>query len=359
VIERYDPLKGERLQILSETGAVNPDLEPSLANEELRRIYGLMLTTRTADLKAMRLQRQGRMGTFAPGLGQEACQVGSASAVGKKDWVFPYFRDLGTYITLGLPLKNYYLLWMGSEEGGRIPEGLNIFTVTIPVATHLPQAVGFAMALRYRKEQAAVVAYFGDGATSEGDFNEALNFAGVFRSPVVFICVNNQYAISTPVSRQTAAKTIAQKAVAYGFSGIQVDGNDALAMYAATREALDKARSGGGPTLIEAYTYRMSDHTTSDDASRYRTKDEVGEWARRDPLERFKTYLKAKGLWSEEFEAGIQKEADDLVNRAVDEAESAPPPRPEDYFTYTYREMPPGLKEELAALQSFLKEGGR
>lgn len=356
MIERYDPLKGERLQILSETGAVDPDLEPSLSSDDLQQIYRLMLTTRTADLKAIRLQRQGRMGTFAPGLGQEACQVGSASAVAKKDWVFPYFRDLGTYITLGLPLKNYFLLWMGSEEGGRIPAALNIFTVAIPVATHLPHAVGFAMALRYRKEDAAVVTYFGDGATSEGDFSEALNFAGVFRSPVVFICVNNQYAISTPVSRQTAARTIAQKAVAYGFPGIQVDGNDALAMFAATREALEKARAGGGPTLIEAFTYRMSDHTTSDDASRYRTKNEVEEWAKRDPLERFKAYLKGKGLWNEDFETRIQKEAEDMVNRAVDDAENTPPPRLEDYFIYTYKDMPPSLKDELADLQNFSKE---
>jgi pyruvate dehydrogenase E1 component alpha subunit len=359
LIERYDPLKGERLQILSETGAADPALEPSLTNDDLQRIYSLMATARACDLKAIRLQRQGRMGTFAPSLGHEACQVGSAFAVGKKDWVFPYFRDLGTYITLGLPLKNFFLLWMGSEEGSRIPEGLNIFTVTIPVATHLPQAVGFAMALRYRKEEAAVVAYFGDGATSEGDFSEALNFAGVFRSPVVLICVNNQYAISTPVSRQTAARTIAQKAVAYGFAGVQVDGNDALAMYEATREALEKARSEGGPTLIEAFTYRLSDHTTSDDASRYRTKDEVGEWTKKDPLERFRAYLKTKGLWSESFEARIQKEAEDLTNRAVEEAENTPPPRPEDFFVSTYKSLPPSLKDELDDLQTFLKEGGR
>jgi pyruvate dehydrogenase E1 component alpha subunit len=215
------------------------------------------------------------------------------------------------------------------------------------------------MALRYRKEEAAVVAYFGDGATSEGDFSEALNFAGVFRSPVVLICVNNQYAISTPVSRQTAARTIAQKAVAYGFAGVQVDGNDALAMYEATREALEKARSEGGPTLIEAFTYRLSDHTTSDDASRYRTKDEVGEWTKKDPLERFRAYLKTKGLWSESFEARIQKEAEDLTNRAVEEAENTPPPRPEDFFVSTYKSLPPSLKDELDDLQTFLKEGGR
>jgi len=358
MIERFDPLKGQRLQILSETGAADPGLEPPLANDDLRRIYQLMTTSRAVDLKALRLQRQGRMGTFAPCLGHEGCQVGSAFAVGPQDWVFPYFRDLGTFVTLGLPLKNYFLLWMGNEEGSRVPEGLKIFTLTIPVATQLPQAVGFALALRYRKEGGAVLAYFGDGATSEGDFSESLNFAGVFRAPVVFLCVNNQYAISTPVSRQTAARTIAQKAIAYGFAGVQVDGNDALAMYAATREALEKARSGGGPTLIEAFTYRLSDHTTSDDASRYRSEAEVGEWTKRDPIDRFKTYLINKGLWDEDFAKRLQNEAEELINRAVEEAEGTPPPRPEDFFIYTYKTMPPSLKEELDELQAFLK-GGR
>lgn len=359
MIEQFNPLKGDRLQILSETGAADPKLEPKLSDDDLRKIYALMVTARAADTKALRLQRQGRLGTFAQSLGHEACQVGSAMAVGDKDWVFPYFRDLGTFITLGLPLKNYYLLWMGSEDGNRIPDGLNVFTVAVPVSTQLPHAVGFALALKYRKEAAAVTAYFGDGATSEGDFNEALNFAGVFRAPVVFICVNNQYAISLPVSKQTAAPTLAQKAVAYGFSGVQVDGNDALAMYAAASEALEKARKGGGPTLIEAFTYRLADHTTSDDASRYRSKDEVAEWSKRDPIERFKAYLKGKGLWDEGWEARISKEAEDMINRAVEEAESAPPPPPEDYFVYTYKDMPPLLKDELADLRDFLKEGRR
>jgi pyruvate dehydrogenase E1 component alpha subunit len=295
------------------------------------------------------------MGTFAPSLGHEACQVGSAFALQPKDWVFPYFRDLGTYITLGLPLKYYYLYWMGNEEGMRIPPGLNIFTVSVPVGSQLPHAVGFAMAMKYRKEQAAVVAYFGDGATSEGDFNEALNFAGVFKTPNVFICFNNQYAISTPVRQQTAAKTIAQKAGAFGFDGIRADGNDVLAMYALTKEALEKARSGGGPTLIEAFTYRMGNHTTSDDASRYRMEAEVRDWSRRDPLERFKLYLKDKGLWDESFEERVQKEAEDLINKAVEEAENTPPPRPEDFFIHTYKEMTPELNDQLAELQDLLK----
>jgi pyruvate dehydrogenase E1 component alpha subunit len=359
LIEKFDPLKGERLQILAETGLVRPDLEPRLAAADLTRIYGLMVTTRAADEKSLRLQRQGRMGTFAASLGHEACQVGSAFALQKDDWVFPYFRDLGTYITLGLPLKNYFLYWMGNEEGMRIPGGLNIFTISVPVGSHLPHAVGCAMALKYKKKPTVVAAYFGDGATSEGDFSEALNFAGVFRTPNVFICFNNQYAISTPIWKQTASKTIAQKAVAYGFGGILVDGNDVLAMYSAVREALDKARSGGGPTLVEALTYRMGDHTTSDDASRYRAEQEVRDWGKRDPVERFKIYLRGKGLWDESFENRVQKEAEEMINGAVEEAESTPSPRPEDFFIHTYKEMTPELDEQLADLRSYLKGGPR
>ncbi|MEW5900536.1 MAG: pyruvate dehydrogenase (acetyl-transferring) E1 component subunit alpha [Acidobacteriota bacterium] len=359
MIGQYDPLKGERFQILAENGKARPDLEPKIPASDLQKIYSLMALTRAADVKALKLQRQGRMGTFAQSLGHEAAQVGSALAVQKKDWVFPYFRDLGTYVTLGLPLKNYYLYWMGNEEGLRIPDDLNIFTISVPVGSHLPHAVGCGMALKYRNEPAAVLAYFGDGATSEGDFHEALNFAGVFRTPNVFICFNNQYAISTPIRKQTASPTIAQKAVAYGFAGILVDGNDVLAMYAAAKEALEKARSGGGPILIEAFTYRLGDHTTSDDASRYRTEAEVIEWAKKDPLERFRIYLKDRGLWDEAVEHRVQEEAESLISKAVEEAESVPPPRPEDVFAYTYKNMTPALNEQLSELRDFLKGSRR
>ena len=349
----------DMFQVLAEDGRAKPGREPKLSASDLQKLYSLMATTRAADLKALKLQRQGRMGTFAPSLGHEACQVGSAFALQPKDWIFPYFRDLGTYITLGFPLKNYYLYWMGNEEGMRIPSGLNIFTISVPVGSQLPHSVGCGMALNYKKEKAAVLTYFGDGATSEGDFSEALNFAGVFRTPNVFICFNNQYAISTPVRRQTAAKTIAQKAAAYGFDGIRIDGNDVLAMFAMTKEALEKARSGGGPTLIEAFTYRMGNHTTSDDASRYRKETEVNDWNRRDPIERFRLYLEDKGLWDESFEARVQKEAEDMISRAVEEAENTPPPRPEDLFVHTLKEMTPELNDQLAELRDFLKREPR
>ncbi len=359
MIERYDPLKGERLQILGEDGRARPGLEPDLPAEGLRVLYSRMVLTRVADAKALKLQRQGRLGTFASSRGHEACQVGTASAMAPGDWLFPYFRDLGAYLTLGYPLADYFHYWMGNEAGLRTPDGLNIYPLAIPVASQILHAVGAGLAANYRKLKVAVVATFGDGATSEGDFHEAMNFAGVFKTPNVFVCYNNQFAISVPRSRQTASATIAQKAVAYGFRGVQVDGNDVLAVRAAVGEAATAARSGAGPTLVEAYTYRMGDHTTSDDAARYRAKDEVAEWEKRDPILRLRSYLEAKGLWNEGREKEVQDQAAAAVEKAVEAAEARPPATVEDIFAYTYAAMPPTLKEELKELQAALRGGPR
>jgi pyruvate dehydrogenase E1 component alpha subunit len=356
VIEQYDPDKGEMLQILDENAQVVISLEPPLSPDELKKIYELMVMTRAADQKSFKLQRQGRMGTFAPSLGHEACQVGSSFALNRQDWFFPYFRDLGSYITLGFPLSYYFLYWMGNEQGMNIPPHLNIFTLAIPVASHLPLAVGAGMAAAIKGEKLAILCTFGDGATSEGDFHEALNMAGVNKSPNVFLCYNNQYAISTPVKKQTASNTLAQKAKAYGFDGVLVDGNDVLAMYAVSKEALQKARDGGGPTLIEAYTYRMSSHTTSDDPSKYRSDKETQEWKKKDPIDRFRTYLQNKGLWSQAFEADIQEKVEKTVEAAVDEAENIPDPVIEDLFAFTYKKMPPHLQEQLRELKDSIQE---
>lgn len=356
MIDKFDPIKGEMLQILDEKARINTSLEPSLSPEKLKKIYELMVMTREADEKSFKLQRQGRIGTFAPSLGHEACQVGSSFALSRQDWFFPYFRDLGSYITLGLPLSSYYLYWMGNEEGMHIPSHLNIFPLAIPVASHLPHAVGTGMAAMIKGKKLAVLSTFGDGATSEGDFHEALNMAGVYKSPNVFLCYNNQYAISTPRKRQTASNTLAQKAIAYGFDGVLVDGNDVLAMYAATKEALQKAKGGGGPTLIEAYTYRMSPHTTSDDPSKYRSEEELQEWKKKDPLVRFRVYLQNKELWSQSFEDEIQKRVKEKVEEAVKEAEKTPVPAIEDLFAFTYKKMPPHLQEQLRELKAFVEE---
>ncbi len=352
MIERFDPLKGERLQILDETGRVRPDLEPRLPDDDLRRMYERMVLARVADAKALKLQRQGRLGTFASNRGHEACQVGTASAAGREDWFFPYFRDLGVYITLGYPLASFFHYWMGNEAGLRTPDGLNLFSFAIPVASQIPHAVGAGMAVNYRKFRSAVFVTFGDGATSEGDFHEGLNFAGVFKTPNVFVCYNNQFAISVPRDRQTASPTIAQKALAYGFRGVQVDGNDILAVRAAVSEAADAARSGAGPTLVEACTYRMGDHTTSDDAARYRDREEIAAGEKRDPLARFRLYLQGRGLWDEASESDLLAKAEKQVEEAVAEAEARPPGSLEDIFSHTFGTMPPRLAEELAALKA-------
>jgi len=353
VIEKFDPLNEDILQVIDEKGRVNTEYEPTLSQDELKKIYSLMQTTRAADIKAIKLQRQGRMGTYAPNHGQEGCQVGAGMAVQKNDWIFPHFRDLGMYVTLGFPLKNVYLYWMGNELGNIPPKGLNIFPMAVPVASHIPHAVGAGMAANIKKHKIAVLCCFSDGATSEGDFHEALNFAGVFKTPNVFVCYNNQYAISLPRKNQTASRTLAQKAIAYGFSGIVVDGNDPLAVYAATKEALDSARKGKGPTLIEAITYRMGDHTTSDDASKYRSEKEVEEWRKKDPIQRFRIYLKNKGIWDTAYEKKIQDQAASYIAKSTEEAEQTPNASIEDIFQYTYKDMPPHLirqRDELMHL---------
>jgi pyruvate dehydrogenase E1 component alpha subunit len=352
--------EGFMLQILNEEGKVRPGAEPPLGEEDLRKVYRLMVLTRTADGKALKLQRQGRMGTYASSLGHEASQIGTAFPLRPEDYFFPYFRDLGTYLTLGYPLASYYHYWMGNEAGLRTPDGLNIFSLAIPVASQIPQSVGAAMAAQRLKRKNAVVCTFGDGATSEGDFHEGLNFAGVFHTPNVFVCYNNQWAISTPRSRQTASETIAQKASAYGFPGVQVDGNDILAVYAAVSQALARARAGEGPTLIEAVTYRMGHHTTSDDATRYRPEDDLKVWEPRDPLRRFQIYLRDNGWWDEAFEKAAQDAATEAVEKAVAEAESRPPATPDDIFAFTYKVMPPALGEQLTELKrSLAGEAGR
>ena len=346
MFERFNPFQTRVFQVLDENGRVASDLEPKLSDRDLLQMYSLMVLTRLADQKAVILQRQGRLGTYAPSLGHEACQVGTGFPVQPEDVVFPYFRDLGLYLSLGYPLSQYYLYWMGNEAGLRTPDNINLFSMAIPVASQLPHAVGAGLAANIQKKKIGVVCTFGDGATSEGDFHEALNFAGVFQTPNVFVCYNNQWAISTPRRRQTASKTIAQKAVAYGFPGMVVDGNDVLAVYAAVNEGLTRAREGRGPVLLEAYTYRMGHHTTADDATKYRNEAELKEWEARDPLRRFQAYLKDKGLWNDNVEKAVQEKTTADVEKAVAEAESVPPPPPEDAFSFTYKQMTQQLHEQ-------------
>lgn len=331
----------KRLDILDEQGAADESLLPPLSPDEVRRLYRLLVLSRTFDRRALSLQREGRIGTYASVLGQEASQVGSALAVTQADWVFPSFREMAVFITLGYPLPMLLQYWSGDERGLCTPAGLNIFPVCIPVATHVPHAVGAALAAKHRGDSAAAVAYFGDGGTSKGDFHEGLNFAGIFRAPVVFICQNNHWAISVRRERQTASETLAQKAVAYGFPGIQVDGNDVFAVYRATKEALDRARSGAGPTLIECFTYRMSDHTTADDASRYRSREEVEEWKEKDPLLRLMRFMEKRSLLDDAYRQKVEEDAKKEVDEAVRAAESVEPPDPKDMLIYTAARLNP------------------
>ena len=345
------------LKILDEEGNCDDSLKPELTDDQIKQLYELMVLTRTFDDLALKLQREGRIGTYPPSRGQEATQVASAYALEATDWLFPAFRECGAYITKGWPMDMQYQYWAGDDRGNKLPENSHIFTISIPVGTQIPHAVGFAWAAKLRGDKIAVLAYLGDGATSKGDVHEGMNFAGVFKVPVVLLCQNNQWAISVPRSRQTAAKTLAQRAYSYGFEGIQVDGNDVFAVYKATKDALDKARSGNGPTLIECVTYRMADHTTSDDAQRYRTSQELEEWAKRDPIERLRKYMKKNSLWSSEYENKVQTEASEKVRAAVEKFESVKPPEVGDVFLWTYAELPPNLRKQYEELAHSL--GGR
>ena len=338
------------LQILDEKGNCDEALRPPLTPEEMRRFYQMMVQIRVFDEVAFSLQREGRALTYAPLLGQEAVQIGTALALNPEDWVVGTYRDNGVYIARGLPMEMAYLYWSGDERGGRMPDGLNIVPYAIPVGTQAPHAVGLAWGFKLRGEPRVVACYFGDGATSTGDVHEGLTFAGVLKAPTVFICSNNQYAISVPRREQCAAETLAQKAWGYGFEGIQIDGNDIFAVYRATREAAAKARGGGGPTFIECVTYRRWSHTTADDPTRYRSAEEVSSWEQRDPVDRLQKYLHRRGLWNEAWEKEVWAAARDAVSKAVAQSQAHPAPAPEDMFDHLYAELPPILqlqKEEM------------
>ncbi|MFW3145335.1 MAG: pyruvate dehydrogenase (acetyl-transferring) E1 component subunit alpha [Thermoplasmatota archaeon] len=349
------PQDCELYQIIDKDGNLVGE-DPGLDDETLKNMYWWMLYGRMADDKAIKLQRQGRLGTYAPGTGQEAAQVGGALAMGAEDWLFPSFRELPAYMIKELPFEYNLLYFMGDVRGNRVPEGTKSFPIFVPVSTQLPIAAGFAWAKKVNNEKSAVLCFLGDGGTSEGDFHEGMNFAGVFQAPVVYLVQNNQWAISVSRKRQTASRTIAQKGEAYGFPGVYVDGNDILAVYMATKKALDNAREGGGPTFIEAFTYRRLMHTTADDPTRYRTEEEQREWEDKDPLKRFRIFLEGKGLWTEEWEKRLVEKAKGLIKESVKYAESLPDLEPEDLFKYMFGEMPPNLLEQLEYLKKSMKE---
>jgi len=350
--------KVEYLSILDESGKVDESLDPHLDADKLLAIYRLMLTARRLDERCINMQRQGRIGTYGPCRGQEACHCAATVVMEPADWVVHAFREPGSFFHRGWPLETVLKFWGGYEEGCRPPDGVNDLPIAVPIATQFPHAMGIAWGMKLRDDPHAVLCYGGDGATSEGDFHESLNFAGVYNLPVVFLIQNNQWAISIPRERQTASETLAQKALAYGFDGIQVDGNDALAVYVATKEAVERARAGGGPTLIEAVTYRMSVHTTADDPTKYRSDDEVKAWEKRDPIVRFQKYLLGRRVLSAKLVDEIEVDVRALVAAAVDRYEAARDVDPLDCFDYMYAQLPDELLEQREEFKSALVREG-
>jgi pyruvate dehydrogenase E1 component alpha subunit len=334
--------------ILTDTGQ---EVWEHLTFEEKLSFFRWMSLVREFDRRCVHLQRLGKIGTYAPLEGQEAAQVGSALVLRREDWVFPSYREHGAAMVVGMPMSQLFLYWMGRIEGCRPPEGVRLLPVTVPIATQLPQATGAAWAAKLKRESFVSVAYFGDGATSEGDFHEACNFAGVFRVPVIFFCQNNGYAISVPFVRQSASPTVAEKAQAYAFPGVRVDGNDVIAVYDVMRQAVERARNGQGPTLIEAVTYRKGAHTTADDESRYRPRAEVEMWKSRDPLERYVSLLKTEGLLSDQAEQDWYDTCKAQVEDAFSQAIHQEPPPPEHMFSHVFSELPVSLKKQRAELQ--------
>ena len=316
-----------------------------MINEKLvRNLYYNMVRIRTFDRKAINLQRQGRLGTYAPFEGQEASQVGSALALGSDDWIFPTYRDHGATLTYGADMVRTYLYWNGRVEGCVPPEGKKIFPPAVPIATQIPHAVGAAWAEKRKGSKNGAITYFGDGATSEGDFHEGLNFASVFKVPVVFFNQNNGYAISVPIERQMNSATIAQKSLAYGMPGVRIDGNDCFAVYFETKKALDYARNGNGPTLIEAVTWRTGAHTTADDPSKYRSEDRGKYFV--DPIERLEKFMSNYGFWNKEWATGIIEKTDMEVETAVEDMELFPAANVEDLFNNVYAKMPAQLADQ-------------
>jgi pyruvate dehydrogenase E1 component alpha subunit len=357
MFKEYHPTKNKMFQVMDNDGKIiNEKYFPKLSDEKILKSYKDMLFARTADLMIVSFQRQGRIYTYPPNLGQEAVHRAAGDLMTDDDWLVPAFREMGAYLSKGVTLKELFLYFMGYEDGTAFKDVKKILPMAVPIASQLLHAAGIGYSLKYKKEKGTVFTFVGDGGTSEGDFHEALNFAGVWKAPVVFIVQNNQYGISTPFRMQTASDSIAIKALAYGIEGIQVDGNDYFAMYAATEKAARYAREGKGPVLIEAVTYRKGAHTTSDDPTKYRTKEEEQEWEEKDPLKRLKAFLTDKKLITDEAEEKLVKGYKEETSRQFKEAENYPEYPADDIFDYMYADMPEELKRQKADYKKFLTQ---
>lgn len=346
------------LTVIEPDGGTNGH-DPGMGDQELLHAYRTMLRTRVFDDTCMKLQRSGRIGFSIPNKGVEGTQIGAASALRKTDWFFPSYRDFGMALYHGVSMldmmHNMYGDAQDTARGRQMPvhfsfappkQPVHFFSISSPIGTHLPQAVGAAYAMKYRKEDGVVLTSFGDGGTSSLGFHSGMNFAGVWKAPVIFLCQNNGWAISCPAEEQTASETYAIKAQAYGMPGVRVDGNDVLAVRASVLEAADRARAGKGPTLIEAVTYRMGGHSTSDDPTKYVPKETLAEWERRDPIQRFETFLAKKKLWTESVRETIVAEATDEVNEAAKVAQATPRPGLETIFGDVYADVPAHIRKQ-------------
>ncbi len=343
------------LQVIDANGSAN-GYDPGLSEEELLHCYRTMLRVRAFDAICLKLQRAGRIGFSIPNRGIEATQVGAASAIEKTDWLFPSYRDFGMALYHGItPLEMMHNMFgnaLDTAKGRQMPvhfsflEPIKFYSISSPIGTHIPQAVGAAFAMKKRGEKTVALVSFGDGGTSSLGFHSGMNFAGVWKAPVVFLCQNNQWAISCPSEEQTASESYAAKAVAYGMPGVVVDGNDLLAVRKAVLEAVERARSGGGPTLVEAKTFRMGGHSTADDPTKYIPKEVLDEWEGKDPIPRFEKFLAASGLWTAETGEAMYKEAEEEASAAGREAEQVDKPGLETIFSDVYAEVPEHVRKQ-------------
>jgi pyruvate dehydrogenase E1 component alpha subunit len=338
------------LQILNEEGEiVNEAAMPDLTDEQLKELMKRMVWTRVLDQRSISLNRQGRLGFYAPTAGQEASQLASHFALEKEDFILPGYRDVPQMIWHGLPLYKAFLFSRGHFVGNQIPEDVNTLTPQIIIGAQIIQTAGIALGMKLKEQKSVAITYTGDGGASQGDFYEGMNFAGAYNAPAIFVVQNNRYAISTPVSKQSKARTIAQKAVAVGIAGIQVDGMDPLAVYAATAEARKRAINGEGPTLIETLTFRYGPHTMAgDDPTRYRTKEIENEWEAKDPIVRFRKFLEKKGIWTESEENAIIEEAKEAIKEAIKLADQEPKQKVTDLMEIMFETKTNNLEEQYA-----------
>lgn len=356
-LDKYDPIKNKAFQLLDDAGKpLNAKWKPALDQEQILKAYKDLLFERTADQMAVSYQRQGRMFTYPPNLGQEAIHIAAGMVTQEQDWLVPAFRELGAWLAKGVSLREIFLYFKGQEDGSRFEKAKRMLPVSVPIASQLVHAAGLGYAINYNKEKdTAVFAYVGDGGTSEGDFHEAMNFAAVWNAPVVFIVQNNQFAISVPLAMQTKSINIAVKGIAYNIDSLLVDGNDFFAMHEALSFAREHAVSGKGPFLIEARTYRAGAHTTSDDPSKYRSKEEEAHWAEKDPLKRLKGYIKHAGLDALNDEEQLIKQFKKHIDSEFEAAEKHPEHPLEDVFGYMYDEMPDELKRQKNNYENYLR----